>query len=195
MNRFNGPCSNPAGNFFIHQLVFPEKMIAKYKAHIEELAKQLNCRLDIAAKFRVSAMMYVESGYVEVPPIENQLDYLINLHELGHVYWNHTQARPPHNDERFYFDNGVLKSEAQAWEWALDKCLDTLQNASRRFIWEVCLGSYYRHSITCAGKPTRLLNGNRHHVEFVYDKPDEYFTSVVRRIQGDLTAYTIRYNG
>jgi hypothetical protein len=171
-------------------------MIEQYRAQIDLLAKELNCNLVIDDKFRNTAMMYVESGYVEVPPINNQIDYLINLHELGHVYHGHTQGRPPHTDKKFYFENGVLRSEAQAWEYALDKCLDELQDSSRIFMWDSCLGTYYFHAhIRKNGEPDRLLNGNRHHVEFTWDKPDDYFTSIVKRIQGNINDFKIAYKG
>jgi hypothetical protein len=175
------------------------QQMSKYYQHIAKLAKELNCCLVIDVKFRTSAMMYVENGYVEVPPIENQIDYLINLHELGHVAHGHTQGRPPHEDKKFYFDNGVLRSEAQAWEWALDQCIDkTIEASSRVFMWDTCLGTYYDGAIAAIAmnkSDNRLLNGNRHHVAFAFDKPDEYFTSIVKRIQGDLTNYSIDYKG
>lgn len=172
-------------------------IIERYKLQVEKLASELNCRMDVDPKFRTSAMMFVESGFVQVPPITDQISYLITLHELGHVYWAHTQARSEKDigRHRFYFDNGVLHSEAQAWDYAIDHCIDELQDASRVFMWDVCIGSYYQHSIQQAGKPTRLPNGNRHYVEFVYDKPDQYFTSVVKLIQGDLTNFVVQYNG
>ena len=172
-------------------------MIERYQQQVAQLADELKCRLDVDDKFRVAGMMFVESSYVEVPPITNQIDYLINLHELGHMAFDHTQIRYPHTQhKRFYFDNGVLHSEAQAWEYALDKCIDPLQEASRRFAWDVCLGSYYEHGyIAAKGKPDRLHNGNRHHVEFVWDEPDDYFTSIVRKIQGSTTDFKIGYRG
>lgn len=169
---------------------------ARRQQRIEELADKLKCKLVVDKVFRTLAMMYVEFGYVEVPPIENQICYLINLHELGHVHHGHTQGRPPHSEQRFYFDNGVLRSEAQAWEWALDQCAEDVEDVSRRFMWDTCLGSYYLHGyIAAQGKPDRLRNGNRHHIKFTYDKPDEYFTSIVRRIQGTLDNFNIEYKG
>jgi hypothetical protein len=173
-------------------------MITKYTQQVAQLALDLDCELHIDIKFRTTAMMYVEFSppYVEVPPITDQISYLTNLHELGHVFHGHTQGRPPHNDKKFYFENGVLKSEAQAWEWALDLCIDQIADTSRLFMWDRCLGSYYLYGyIASAGKPDRIQNGNRHHVEFLYDKPDEYFTSVVNRMQGNLTTYAIQYKG
>ena len=168
-------------------------MIEEYKSHIASISKELGCRVDMRPD--IPGMMYVESGYIETPTIKNQIHYLTALHECGHYAWGHTQGRPPHQDKRFYFDNGVLRSEAQAWEFALDRCLDELQDNSRRFMWDTCLGSYYFDSILHGNSPHRLWNGNRHHVEFIYDKPDAYFTSIVKRIQGNTKDFKIKYNG
>lgn len=166
----------------------------EYQCHIDMLAKELGCK--VVQGPDMPGMMYVESGYVEGPIITNQIDYLINLHELGHFAWGHTQGRPPHGDKKFYFENGVLKSEAQAWEWALNRCMDKIQDASRKFMWDTCLGSYYFHGYVLAkGAKTYLGNGNRHHVRFTYDRPDEYFTHIVKRIQGNLNDFNIKYNG
>src|SRR5215204_3397716 len=75
----------------------------------------------------IYGMMYVEFGYFESPAIigaENpNFNYYIGLHELGHMVLGHTQGRAPKSDEKFYFENGVLRSEAQAWEWAMDNAL------------------------------------------------------------------------
>src|SRR5690554_6720365 len=135
----------------------------KYRTQIVELANLLNCEVRQSECFKNYGMMYVENEppYIEVPPIKNQIDYLINLHELGHVYHGHTQGRPPYQDKKFYFENGVLKSEAQAWEWTLDHCIGDVTDESRVFMWDTCLGSYYRGYQEAQGQPTRLLNGNR----------------------------------
>src|SRR5688572_12893551 len=94
-------------------------------AHVLSLAEELDCRIDLG--HNTPGMMYVEFGYVEGPTIEDgvggrsyapypnaQSRYLTNLHELGHFALGHTQGRPPKERERFYFDNGVLRSEAEA---------------------------------------------------------------------------------
>ena len=88
--------------------------------HIDCLARQLGCTVYQAPK--LDGMMYVEFGYVEGPAITNQRDYLTVLHELGHFALGHTQGRPPHGDQRYYFDHGVLRCEAEAWDWALNQC-------------------------------------------------------------------------
>ncbi len=164
--------------------------------HVRFLAQRLGCQVrQIASKG--SGMMYVEFGYVEAPVIRDQEDYMVNLHELGHFAHGHTQGRPPKEDEKFYFENGVLRSEAQAWEWALDNAVGMrLTPATRRFMWDRCLSSYYRGYLMAGGKPgRRMWNGNRHHVRFTYDKPDDYFGSVVRRIQNGMAGFRVEYRG
>lgn len=168
--------------------------LLSYQAHVEQLAKKLGCK--IVQEPNMPGMMYVEFGYVEGPIIKTQADYLTMLHELGHFHWGHTQGRPPKDNERFYFDNGVLHSEAQAWEYALNQAWDEPNDASRKFMWDTCLGSYYWWCyIRTKGAPTRLTNGNRHWVEFICDHPDTYFESIMRRIQGELTNWNIKYEG
>lgn len=169
-------------------------MNSRYQDHIKVLAREL--QVEVRQKPHMSGMMYVEFGYVECPTITNQIEYLTNLHELGHCAFGHTQGRPPHSDKRYYFDNGVLRSEAEAWEWALNRCIDPIQDASRRFMWDTCLGSYYEVGyLSAKGQPFRLRNGNRHHIEFVFDHPDAFFDGMVKRIQGHLTDYEIAYRG
>jgi hypothetical protein len=138
-------------------------------------------------------MMYVEFGYVEGPrlveaPGGSYPDacsrYLTNLHELGHFAHGHTQGRPPKEDERFYFDNGVLQSEAEAWAYALDNAGVEITREARNFMWHTCLGSYHSHAFAVGyDTPGQTLgNGNRHHVSFAYGKPTGFFWDVVGRI-------------
>lgn len=144
-------------------------------------------------------MMYVEFGYVEGPDPEERIVnalsnypsvqscYMVNLHEIGHAHHGHTQGRPPKDDEKFYFDNGVLRSEAQAWEYALDHIDEELEDRTRHFMWYTCLGSYYSAARSANGRGgNRLWNGNRHHVAFSWDVPDDYFWGVVARIKPGL---------
>ena len=155
----------------------------KRQAHINELAIKLNCRL--VQQANMPGMMFVEFGYIEGPIIENQIHYLTMLHELGHQFNGHTQGRPPHSDKTHYFDNGVLKSEAEAWDYCLNNCDEEIEDASRTFMWDYCLGSYYRHAVLYGDKPCKLLNGDRGYVEFIWDKPDDFFIGVVNRITGN----------
>lgn len=164
---------------------------ADLQDHIDRIARTLGCEV---RQHRGSlGMMWVEFGRISGPIIEAQKNYLALLHELGHFKLGHTQGRPPQEDKRFYFDNGVLRSEAQAWEWALDHCIEPIEPVSRQFMWDFCLGGYYQESLNLAGQPTRLRNGDRHHVEFVYDKTDDYFASIVQRIQGGLSIFKVPF--
>lgn len=166
--------------------------IKKYQAHINELGIKLGC--EIVQKKDMAGMMYVEyqPPKIEGPIIKLQKDYLVMLHELGHVHHGHTQGRPPHNKETYYFDHGVLRSEAEAWEYALDNCMDELLPDSRKFMWNRCLNSYYSHAKALRGRPTRLGNGNRHYVEFVFDTPDDFFFDIKDRILNDPPVLELR---
>lgn len=156
--------------------------IKEYQAHINKLGVDLSC--EVVQKKNMPGMMFVENKppRIEGPNIYEQKDYLVMLHELGHVFHNHTQGRPPHTKETHYFDNGVLKSEAEAWEWAMDNALDDLSVETRKFMWYRCLNTYYSHAKQLRGIPTRLGNGNRHYVEFVFDDPDDFFFGIKDRI-------------
>jgi hypothetical protein len=162
-----------------------------YQSHIDQLGRNLGCQ--VRQYPGAPGMMYVELGYVEGPVIRNQRDYLSLLHELGHFALGHTQGRPPYDTETYYFDNGVLRSEAEAWEWALNECEDTIEYKSRRFMWDYCLGGYYQSSLELEGKPTRLTNGDRGHVIFTYDEVDAFFVAVVRQIQGGETGFLVPF--
>jgi len=134
----------------------------------------------------IYGMMYVEFGYFESPAIfgaENPIfNYYIGLHELGHMVHGHTQGRPPKSDEVFYFTNGVLRSEAQAWEWAMDNALIEPDAYTRDQMWNRCMGSYYSGSME--GVRPRLFNGNRDYCPegVTWDRPDDFFWSVQSRM-------------
>lgn len=184
--------------------------------HLDELCSREGVRLDQPGKQAGQAgMMYVEFGYIEGPILDESLighypnletKYLTCLHEIGHFVCGHTQGRPLNDyyrgeatagfdleweDREWYFNNGVLKSEAEAWNWALDHCRipsDDIAPETRRFMWDTCLGSYFRHAQAVGFEtPGQLLyNGDRGYVSFAYGKPDRYFYQTKRRIvEGD----------
>lgn len=167
--------------------------------HLDELAHSLGCRLDQITP-NTPGMMYVEFGYVEGPVLSGpniQSKYMVNLHELGHYAHGHTQGRPPMQNETWYFANGVLKSEAEAWEWALDNSLlNEYDKETRNYMWNTCMGSYYRGAIRDGiGVPGRQLwNGNRHHVKFAWDEPDDYFWATMERMSGESRTVYMRRN-
>lgn len=155
--------------------------------HVTNLAKGLKCNL--VQDHEMPGMMYVEYGYVEGPTITNQIEYITVLHELGHFANGHTQGRPGKEKEVYYFTNGVLRSECEAWNWALDNCSEDIEDSTRKFMWDVCLGSYYHgylYNKNLGKKQDQLWNGNRHHYKFIWDVPDEYFISTMKRLKGDL---------
>lgn len=176
------------------------KVLSAMQEHINKLATELGTK--VTQGKNLPGMMFVE---YEPPAVEGPLldqknnvyypdlycRFVVMLHELGHVKHGHTQGRPPYSDQVHYFTNGVLRSEAEAWDYALDQ-FELLQRevecklspASRKFMWERCLASYYQGYKKYKGKPSRLTNGNRHYVEFTYDEPDDYFWGVKERILG-----------
>jgi len=169
--------------------------------HVSSLARIMGTGLRLVNN--IPGMMYVEYGYVEGPTVDLlplgvnpryptlQSRHLVVLHEIGHAACGHTQGRPPFSDEKWYFDNGVLKSEAEAWEFALDSLAEygeELTESSKLFMWETCLGSYYRNA-KMVGFNTpgqRLGNGDRAYVPFTYGEPDDYFWGVVGRFRPDV---------
>lgn len=153
--------------------------------HVEYFAYLQGCAL--VQQPEMPGMMFVEYDppMIEGPVICNQRDYVVMLHELGHVEEGHTQGRPGYEGRQYYFDNGVLLSEAEAWWYALNACKEELEQETRNFMWQTCLGSYYRGAKLNRGrKDCVLMNGNRHHVKFEYDVPDEFFWNIADEIAG-----------
>lgn len=163
---------------------------ATLQAHIDELAAERD--IVVVQQYNMPGMMYVEESppRIEIPSLAPSpiipsvtVAYYVALHEIGHVEHGHTQGRPPHNDLTFYFDNGVLRSEAQAWEFALDVAIVKPKRREATFMAERYIGSYISGARQQRGRPYRLQNGNRHWVEFVFDDPnDPYVQGVVSRL-------------
>lgn len=159
-------------------------------------------------------MMYVEFGYLEGPVLSDEKTlkypnaesrYMTNLHEIGHAWHGHTQGRPIelymeelsdyqidqyHELETldYYFRNGILRSEAEAWDFALNQSIiKEYAPETREFMWEACLGSYYRSALRDGlGMPgIPLSNGDRGYVSFVWDRPDNLFNDVKARMLDD----------
>lgn len=161
-----------------------------YVVYLNDLADELGCELRLAPD--LAGMMYVEFGYVEGPDPDTSIHhtpqqaFAVGLHELGHFFHGHTQGRPPMGHLTHYFDNGVLRSEAEAWEYALDKFAEReeeIAQTTRDYMWGRCMRSYYSSAVFAGGRGgQRLWNGNRHHVPFTYDEPDEFFWSIKDRI-------------
>lgn len=163
-----------------------------YTSYVYDLARELGCGLRLVSD--IPGMMYVEFGYVEGPTPNfstrhtPQQAFAVCLHELGHFALGHTQGRPPFTDQTFYFDNGVLLSEAEAWDYTLNHMQifgAEIESYTRQYMWGRCLNSYLQGAIFADGRPTRLTNGDRGYVEFVYDEPGEFFYSVRDRLLGE----------
>lgn len=164
--------------------------MSEYKQYLLDLARELCCNIYLGPN--VAGMMYVEFGYVEGPDPGNSSSYTpqqafaVGLHELGHFYHGHTQGRPPREDLTAYFDRGVLRSEAEAWDYTFDhfdERGEDLSPSTLTWMWESCIGTYYRASLREAGRnDCQLWNGDRHHVRFTWDEPDELFWQVQRRM-------------
>lgn len=164
------------------------------QSHIDQLAAEHGIKVDQAPK--LPGMMYVEEKppRIETPSLDHwfagapstTICYMVALHEIGHCVLGHTQGRPPHTDDKYYFDHGVLRCEAEAWNFALDQCRVVLLPWERSFIANKYIGSYIRKARELDGKPSRLGNGNRHHVLFTFDNPDDpYIKGTVSRILAD----------
>lgn len=159
---------------------------AKLTAQIQGYCDANGWEWRILEPQNLAGMMYVEFGYFESPAIHGAkqpvFNYYIGLHELGHMVLGHTQGRPPKSDEVFYFTNGVLRSEAQAWEWAMDNALIPPDKHTRTQMWYRCMGSYYAGGSNY-GRP-RLMNGDRDYCPegVVWDKADDYFFGIKERM-------------
>lgn len=182
------------------------RLIEALNEHLSILAEQLGCELRMSGD--TPGMMWVEWGRVEGPALDGEGEnipgysgrypdissrYYVNLHELGHYAHGHTQGRETTsrwyegkivehpNGPRWYFDNGVLKSEAQAWEWALDNACYPPTKECALFMWNTCMGSYYAGSTP--GQRVFLGNGDRAYVtDAKWDTPDAYFWSIRKRM-------------
>lgn len=98
------------------------------EAHVRTLSRRLGVKVDANLCNPNDAMMYVEESppRIEIAPVVNNLTYWIALHELGHCACGHTQR----NGLRHYQENGVLKSEAEAWLWAFEHAKTAAPNLS-----------------------------------------------------------------
>lgn len=163
----------------------------KLQEHVVGIARELGAILEQGPG--VPGMMYVEEQppRVECPTITNAREYYINLHELGHVYHEHTQGRPPFLNSKHYFENGVLLSEAEAWDFALNSAIVPVPPGVGKFMRDNYIGSYLREAERIGfetkgwhwGTPgLDWSNGNRHYVEFAYGTPGKFFWDVMDRL-------------
>lgn len=170
------------------------KDTAELQAHIDALAAEHGIVVD--QRRGLAGMMYVEEvpPRVEIPTLEPwegapsvNLCYMVALHEIGHCVGGHTQGRPPYGHKRHYFDHGVLRCEAEAWNFALDECRVRLHLSDCDHIASRYIGSYIARARAWTStqgplEHDRLSNGDRHHVEFTWDDPDDPFVQETLRM-------------
>jgi len=168
-------------------------MVALYQAHIEKVAEFLNCKLDLKPGQRGMMFVEYEPPTIQGPVIDEfpggvfqsaQIKYITVLHELGHVFHGHTQGRPPFENKTYYFDNGVLKSEAEAWDYAMQNCIDEFEPSTLRFMRQ-CFSSYIKSAKQRGNRKGPIDDPGRDFVEFIYDKPTPYVVSVYEKMGGD----------
>jgi hypothetical protein len=161
--------------------------IEEMQNHLETLAAELSCVM--IQESNMGGMMYVEEepSRIETPKLEYgvfggtyrytpRIAYMVGLHELGHVYHGHTQGRPPYQAKKYYFDNGVFKSEAEAWQFALENSIIEFEKEELAFGLR-CFDSYLR-GYKNKTKTQYLWNGNRHWVGFLPDPITPFIESV-----------------
>jgi hypothetical protein len=123
-----------------------EETIADLTAHIYELAEKY--RIEIRwGEDRHNA--WAAPDLVMTPQIRYDIDYLVALHEVGHVV---LQMEGQHPDWEFYDEWSEVEEEAQVWRWALDNTIIPISpEMLRQAKWD--LGTYYEHATQTFGKP------------------------------------------
>ena len=163
------------------------ELAVKLRTHIEETAHDLGCVInwgppgmmyaeEVPPRIEIPFLVEQKMGWIQLPSIESA--YLCGLHELGHIYYDHTQGRPPYEDKISYFENGVLQSEAEAWRYALDNSLVEPSKEDKAFMLK-CITTYYDGAMNAKGSRRKLWNGDRAYHSFVYDEPTEFFWAVM----------------
>jgi 8-oxo-dGTP diphosphatase len=122
----------------------------------EETAADLTQHvLDIADQYQIEVAWKDERAHawalidkIETPIIRYDIDYLVALHELGHIVIEKTSpAWHEHYDEW-----SEVEEEAQVWRWAIDNSIIPLSaEMIRQAKWD--LGTYYDHATDTHGKP------------------------------------------
>lgn len=114
---------------------------ANYFDRAYQIAEDLNCKVwleeDIYPQY-----FWDNDPEVFAPPPTNQFRFLVLVHELGHIRLKHVQEIASNSTNLWipqripgsYFTNGILRSEVQAWEFALSNLHELLEENSRYWI-------------------------------------------------------------
>lgn len=78
---------------------------------------------------------HIPQRVVYIGTIDSERDYLVALHELGHVVLQHHPARG------LEVTRTILREELEAWRWAIEHKRCALTEAGVKEI-RACLGSY-----------------------------------------------------
>lgn len=100
---------------------------ADLKAHVLQLCAEHGIEWDWCPPFEASAGD--KALHVYIPPIRNQVHYMIALHEIGHLV-GRGRSKP------------MLESEVAAWQYALDTSIVEPHPGVYRHILR-CLDGYY----------------------------------------------------
>lgn len=132
---------------------------------------------------------FTEEMLVVCPPPTTQFKFLVLLHELGHIKLGHIQEEGktysnilwiPPGAKRIpgsYFTNGILRSETEAWQFALSNLHEFLEPGSKNWI-KIYLTTYLKEAERSKGqlwqiyRPTRERGVNWISPPFRFDSPD-----------------------
>lgn len=90
---------------------------------LDELCKKHNVKWNKYAPDANFSSANPRTREITLAPVENERAYLVAMHELGHIICGHTI---PEKD--------ILKTEAEAWLWALEHCGDWPRPSVEEFI-------------------------------------------------------------
>lgn len=104
-------------------------------AHLRVTAELHGVRIVNQPGYTEDARAWIPQRLVKIGTIDSERDYLVALHELGHVVCQHAPAR------REGVTHRVLSEELEAWQWALAHKRCALTQAGVDEI-KLCLRSY-----------------------------------------------------
>jgi len=118
----------------------PPHIRARAMEHIEELARARKVRVHWV-KSRWKAEAHVTTRQVWIPRIRSGIDYLIALHEFGHICCRRSRRAADNEWSR----ETEMISESAAWAWAVEQIAPGLRRHLKDDDWDwvaSCLLSY-----------------------------------------------------
>ena len=116
-------------------------------AHLRVTAELHGVSIVNQPGYTEDARAWIIRRIVKIGTIDSERDYLVALHELGHIVLQHEPDRCEGVTHR------VLREELEAWKWALahKRCALTQTGVSEI---KVCLNSYV---MAATGQPHRAV--------------------------------------